>query len=107
MVSAAAKKRNSTGQIAFGILLEPHGWTLAAPARITGGLSGTASGKAAIITWYNDCMPSFAVETPQRRYPILVERGCLARLDEHIPARAGKVFFVTTEDVWKLHGHWL
>ncbi len=52
-------------------------------------------------------MPSFAVETPQRRYPILVERGCLARLDEHIPARAGKVFFVTTEDVWKLHGHWL
>jgi 3-dehydroquinate synthase len=52
-------------------------------------------------------MPSFAVETPQRRYPILVERGCLARLDEYIPARAGKVFFVTTEDVWKLHGRLL
>ncbi|HLG98873.1 MAG TPA: 3-dehydroquinate synthase [Bryobacteraceae bacterium] len=49
-------------------------------------------------------MPVFAVETPQRRYPILVERGCLARLRKYIPTRAGKVFFVTTEDVWKLHG---
>ena len=57
-----------------------------------------------IPTWYNDCMPVFAVETPQRRYPILVERGCLARLRKYIPTRAGKVFFVTTEDVWKLHG---
>ena len=52
-------------------------------------------------------MPSFAVETPQRRYPIVVERGCLARLSEFIPARAGKMFFVSTEDVWKLHGHLL
>jgi len=52
-------------------------------------------------------MPSFAVETPQRTYPILVERGCLARLDEYIPESPGKVFFVTTEDVWKLHGHLL
>ncbi len=52
-------------------------------------------------------MPSFAVETPQRRYPIVVERGCLARLSEYIPARAGKVFFVSTEDVWRLHGHLL
>jgi 3-dehydroquinate synthase len=49
-------------------------------------------------------MSSFAVETPQRRYPIVVERGCLARLSEFIPARAGKIFFVSTEDVWKLHG---
>src|SRR5277367_1938988 len=52
-------------------------------------------------------MPSFAVETPQCSYPIMVERGALARLSEYIPARAGKVFFITTEDVWKLHGHLL
>ena len=52
-------------------------------------------------------MPSFAVRTPQRSYPILVERGCLSRLHEYIPARAGKVFVITTEDVWKLHGHLL
>src|SRR5579863_3936746 len=49
-------------------------------------------------------MPSFAVETPQRRYTILVERGCLNRVKEYIPAHAGRVFFVSTEDVWKLHG---
>jgi len=49
-------------------------------------------------------MPTFAVETPQLRYPVLVERGCLARLREFIPSRAGQVFCVTTEDVWQLHG---
>ena len=55
-------------------------------------------------TWYNDCMPSFRVETPQRRYPIMVERGGLSKLRDYIPARAGKIFFVSTEDVWQLHG---
>jgi 3-dehydroquinate synthase len=49
-------------------------------------------------------MPSFAVETPGRSYPILVERGCLARVGELIPERAGKVFCITAEDVWRLHG---
>src|SRR5262249_17278943 len=49
-------------------------------------------------------MPTFAVQTPHCRYPILVERGCLAQLRDYIPARAGKVFFVTTQDVWDLHG---
>ena len=49
-------------------------------------------------------MPSFVVTTPQRRYPIVVERGGLAKLGEHIPARAGKLFFLSTEDVWQLHG---
>ena len=48
-------------------------------------------------------MPSYRVETPQRCYPILVERGGLAKVREFIPARAGKVFVATTEDVWKLH----
>jgi 3-dehydroquinate synthase len=49
-------------------------------------------------------MPSYAVKTPQCRYPIVVERGVLSKLREYIPARAGKVFFVSTEDVWQLHG---
>ncbi|MFM2123614.1 MAG: hypothetical protein RL328_65 [Acidobacteriota bacterium] len=49
-------------------------------------------------------MPSFRVDTPQRAYDAIVERGCLARVAEFIPARAGTAFVVTTEDVWKLHG---
>ena len=57
--------------------------------------------------WYNVCMPVYAVETPQRKYPIVVERGCLASLPAHLPARPGKVFFVSTEDVWRLHGRTL
>jgi 3-dehydroquinate synthase len=49
-------------------------------------------------------MPSFRVETPQRAYEAIVERGALARIAEFLPPRAGKVFVVTTGDVWKLHG---
>lgn len=49
-------------------------------------------------------MPSFRVETPQRAYDAIVERGSLGRVAEFLPARAGTVFVVTTEDVWKLHG---
>ena len=49
-------------------------------------------------------MPSFRVETPQRRYDAIVERGAMQRIAEFLPARAGKLFVVTTEDVWTLHG---
>ncbi len=49
-------------------------------------------------------MPSFRVATAAASYEAIVERGCLARHAEWIPPRAGKVFVVTTEDVWKLHG---
>ena len=49
-------------------------------------------------------MPSFRVDTPQRVYDAIVERGSIARIPEFLPAKAGKVFIVTTEDVWKLHG---
>jgi 3-dehydroquinate synthase len=49
-------------------------------------------------------MPSFRVETPQRAYDAMVERGCLRRVSEFLPACAGKLFVVTTADVWKLHG---
>jgi 3-dehydroquinate synthase len=49
-------------------------------------------------------MPSFRVETPQRAYDAIVERGSLRRIAEFIPAHAGKTFVVTTKDVWALHG---
>ena len=49
-------------------------------------------------------MPSFRVETPQRAYDAIVERGSLARVGEFLPPRAGMVFVVTTADVFKLHG---
>src|SRR5437016_9841802 len=49
-------------------------------------------------------MPGFRVETPQRAYDAIVERGSLGRITEFLPARAGKLFVVTTEDVWGFHG---
>jgi 3-dehydroquinate synthase len=49
-------------------------------------------------------MPCYEVKTPQRCYKIVVERGGLAKMREHIPPRAGKVFVISTEDVWRLHG---
>src|SRR5262245_37046469 len=49
-------------------------------------------------------MPSFEVKTPQRNYRAIVERGTLARAAEYLPAKAGKVFVVTTEDVWNHQG---
>ncbi|HEY1759788.1 MAG TPA: 3-dehydroquinate synthase [Bryobacteraceae bacterium] len=48
-------------------------------------------------------MPTFRVQTPQREYDSIVERGCLRRLFEFVP-HSGKVFVITTADVWKLHG---
>jgi 3-dehydroquinate synthase len=49
-------------------------------------------------------MPSYFVETPHCRYPAVVERGGLGNVGAYIPERAGKVFLISTEDVWKLHG---
>jgi 3-dehydroquinate synthase len=49
-------------------------------------------------------MPGFEVKTPHASYRAVVERGILARVGEHIPAKAGKVFVVTTEDVWRHQG---
>jgi 3-dehydroquinate synthase len=49
-------------------------------------------------------MPSYVVETPARCYSILVERGGVSKLHQYIPESAGKIFFVSTEDVWQLHG---
>lgn len=49
-------------------------------------------------------MPSFRIATPARAYEAVIERGVLRRAAEFLPPRAGKVFVVTTEDVWRLHG---
>jgi 3-dehydroquinate synthase len=49
-------------------------------------------------------MPSFEVKTPQKSYPAIVERGVLARVREFFPRGTGKIFVVTTDQVWGLHG---
>jgi 3-dehydroquinate synthase len=50
---------------------------------------------------YNTNMPTFQVETPPVPYEVLVERGILERAAHYVPAKAGKVFVVSTEDVWR------
>src|ERR1044071_660996 len=49
-------------------------------------------------------MPGYRVETPQRCYPVIVERGAIGQAARHIPQKTGKVFVVTTEDVWRHAG---
>jgi 3-dehydroquinate synthase len=49
-------------------------------------------------------MASFEVKTPQRDYRAIVERGILSRAAQYIPPGSGKVFVVTTADVWEHHG---
>ena len=49
-------------------------------------------------------MPSYRVDTPQRCYSAIVERGAIAQTARHIPPKTGKVFVVTTEDVWRHAG---
>jgi 3-dehydroquinate synthase len=49
-------------------------------------------------------MPSFRVDTAQRAYDAIVERGALERTAEFLPPRAGRIFVVTNHDVWNLHG---
>ena len=49
-------------------------------------------------------MPAFSVQTPQGNYSAIVERGLLQRAADFIPQRAGKLFIISTEDVWRLHG---
>ena len=49
----------------------------------------------------------FSVSTPQRTYPVLVERGGISRVLEFVAPegkRPGKIFVVTSQDVWNLHG---
>jgi 3-dehydroquinate synthase len=49
-------------------------------------------------------MPSFRVETPLRCYSAIVERGVAGRAAEYLPSKCGKVFVVSTADVWRHQG---
>jgi 3-dehydroquinate synthase len=49
-------------------------------------------------------MLSFRVETPQRCYSAVVERGVIGHLAQYIPSKAGKLFVVSTVDVWRHQG---
>ena len=49
-------------------------------------------------------MPSFQVATGRQTYSAVVERGVLSKLADYIPATAGKVFVVSNQVVWQLHG---
>ncbi len=45
-------------------------------------------------------MPTFEVHTPHHAYASVVERGILQRAADFLPSRSGKLFVITTEDVW-------
>ena len=49
-------------------------------------------------------MPVFQVKVQPQWYSAIVERGVLERILQFIPARVGKIFVVSTDDVWQLHG---
>ena len=49
-------------------------------------------------------MPSFHVATPPHSYAAIVERGIVASAARYLPSGAGKVFIVSTEDVWRHQG---
>ncbi len=50
-------------------------------------------------------MPSFEVQTGLATYQSVVERGILKSASRFLPASAGKLFLVTTQDVWQHHQH--
>lgn len=49
-------------------------------------------------------MPVFQVATPQRTYSATVERGVIKRIAEFLPESSGRIFAVSTRDVWDLYG---
>src|SRR5437016_5769012 len=49
-------------------------------------------------------MAQFQVATPQRTYPAFVERGAIERLAEFLPSEHGRIFAVSTRDVWERYG---
>ncbi|MCZ2154857.1 MAG: 3-dehydroquinate synthase [Bryobacterales bacterium] len=49
-------------------------------------------------------MPEFLVNTASGSYRAIVERGILARAGQFLPPSRGRIFVITTEDVWKAHG---
>jgi len=52
-------------------------------------------------------MPSFRIETREYCYSAMVERGIAGKAAQFLPARHGKIFVATTEDVWRHQGETL
>lgn len=52
-------------------------------------------------------MPVFEVTTAGGSYPAVVERGAIDRLREYLPVKRGKIFVVTEERIWAVHGRLL
>jgi 3-dehydroquinate synthase len=49
-------------------------------------------------------MPQFSVATAHQTYTAVVERGAIARLPEFLPPKHGRIFVVTEQSIWNLHG---
>jgi 3-dehydroquinate synthase len=49
-------------------------------------------------------MPTFFIGTPERHYSAIVERGVCEQAGRRLPDKHGKVFVVSTEDVWRHQG---
>ena len=49
-------------------------------------------------------MPAFEISTPPAPYRAIVARGLVERAQEYVPSGRGKIFAVTTEDVWRHQG---
>jgi 3-dehydroquinate synthase len=49
-------------------------------------------------------MPVFEVKTSHCTYPNVIERGVSGRIRQYLPQKHGKLFIITTDDVWRLHG---
>jgi 3-dehydroquinate synthase len=49
-------------------------------------------------------MPVFEVKTSHCTYPNVIERGASGRIRQYLPEKHGKLFVLTTDDVWRLHG---
>lgn len=49
-------------------------------------------------------MPQFQVSTPGDTYAVTVAEGAIGSVRACLPERHGKLFIVTTADVWQLHG---
>jgi 3-dehydroquinate synthase len=74
------------------------------PPQVEGARSQEQASIHQAVTWYKKPMPSYRVQTPQQCYSAVVERGIVARTAEYLPAKAGKIFVVSTADVWQHQG---
>jgi 3-dehydroquinate synthase len=50
-------------------------------------------------------MPEFIVRTTGAEYAAVVQRGILGQIAHWIPPKSGKIFVITTQDVWQAHGN--